>query len=267
MKNPSVLLPVVIVTLTGVTLLLSARHENTSAADSPTAAPTPVSLHEGGVTESTSRRAQAADPAPAAKPIRLSYGLDEIAKMVEAGVQPEVVEAFIDNSTIAYAPNAEDVVQLHKLGTPSQVVSAVIRHGGKLREQGIKEFKESQATLSQQATAAAISPAVYAPVAAPSVQPASVTYNTYAYAYPAVVGSGYPVQGYAGPKYVCYPRPSYWHPRYCFPRHYFPTHYSYCLPYSTYNYCAPRHARFGVSLGFSPYRCRPGAGLRVGLRL
>lgn len=264
MKNSSVLLPVAIATLTGVTLLLSARHENTHAADSPAAPPIPVSPHEDRLIGSTGQRVEAAEPAATAKPIKLSYGLEEIAKMVEAGVQPEVVEAFIDNSTVAYAPNAEDVVQLHKLGASSRVVAAVIRHGGRLREQG-KEFKESQATLSQPASqgmAAAIAPAAYAPAAAPSVQPASITY---AYAYPAVVGVGYPIQDYAGPR--CYPRPNYWYPRYCFPRHYYPTYYSSCRPYATHNYCAPRHARFGASVGFSSYRCRPGAGPRVGFRL
>ncbi|HKS37212.1 MAG TPA: hypothetical protein VJW76_08495 [Verrucomicrobiae bacterium] len=265
MKNSSVLLPVVIATLTGVTLLLSARHGNTHAADSPAAPPIPVSLPEDSVIGATGQqRAEAAGPAATAKPNKLSYGLDEIAKMVEAGVPPEVVEAFIDNSTIAYAPNAEDVVQLHKLGASSRVVAAVIRHGGRLREQGIREFKESQATLSQPAQRTAVTPAVYAPVAAPSVQPESITYNNYAYAYPAVVGPGYSIQGYAGLRRLCYPRPNYWYPRYSFPRHYFPTRYSSFRPYATYNYCAPRHARFGVSAGFG--RCRPGADLRVGLR-
>jgi len=265
MKNSSALLPVVIATLTGVTLLLSARHENTPAADSPATPPIPVSSPEESVIASTGQRAEVAGPAATAKPGKLSYGLDEIAKMVEAGVPPEVVEAFIDNSTIAYAPNAEDVVRLHKLGASSRVVAAVIRHGGRLREQGIREFKESQATLSQpapQGMAAAITPAVYAP----SVQPASITYNNYAYAYPAAVGLGYPIQGYAGARRLCYPRLNYWPARYCFPRRYFPT-YSSCRPHATYKYCAPQHARFGMSVGFGSYRCRPGAGLRVGIRL
>lgn len=268
MKNSNVLLPVVIVTLTGITLLLSARHENTHAAERDAVVKAAAPLVEGGgAIESTAQPTEAARPAKTPNPVNLSYGLDEIARMIEAGIQPEVMEAFIDNSTIAYAPNARDIVHLHELGAPPRVVASVIRHGGRLREQGTREFKESQATLSRQATAAA-SLAAYTLVAAQPVQPAAVTCNSYTYAYPAVVRPDYPVYGYAGPQYAGYRRYNYSYPRYGFQRHYFPTYYSSCRPYTTYNHSAPRFVRPAVTVGFNALRyCRPGVGLRVGIRL
>ena len=268
MKNSNVLLPVVIVTLTGITLLLGARHENTNAAEREAVVNAAAPLAEAGdVVESTFQPTEAARRVMTPNPAKLSYGLDEIARIVEAGVQPEVVEAFIDNSTIAYAPNAGDIVHLHELGAPSQVIAAVIRHGGRLREQGIREFKEAQATPSRQVAAVGTAPVVYATAEQPA-QLAAVTYNTCTCAHPAVVRPDYPVYGYAGLQYASYPRCNYSYSRYSVRRHCYPTFFSSCRPYTTYNYCAPRFIRPAVTVGFSSYRyCRPGMGLRLGTRL
>jgi hypothetical protein len=264
MKNSNVLLPTVIAMLTGITLLLSARHENTNAVDDAVVDAAALPAQEGDVIESTAQPTEAARQARTPNAAKLSYGLDEIARMVEVGIQPEVMEAFIDNSTVAYAPNAADIVYLRELGAPPGVLASLIRHGGRLREEGIREFKESQATLSRQASAAA-SPADYNMFPAQTVQPAAVSYNTYTY--PALVRPDYPIYGYAGPQYACFPRYNYSYSRYGLQRQYFPAYYNSCRPYSTYNYCAPRFIRSSFPVGFRALRsCRPGTGLRVGIR-
>src|SRR3989442_963628 len=129
MKNQPMLLPVAIVALTGVTLLLSARQQNEKTAGNPPSAPLVSGAPNTGTVDPPPPALDPGRPVKAVKSIQLSYGLDEIAKMVQAGVEPEVVQAFIENSAIAYAPNGGDVVHMHELGAPSQVVAALIRHG------------------------------------------------------------------------------------------------------------------------------------------
>jgi hypothetical protein len=255
MKNQRVLLPFVIVTLTGVTLLLSARQENAKPTDSLAAVASPQTVPA----ETPDPPAPPSDPpAKVSKAVKLSYGLDEIAKMIEAGVDPEVVQAFIESSTIAYAPTAEDIVHLRELGAPSPVVAALIRHGGKLRERGIQESRAVQAQLSQPSTPAVACATTVAP------QPAAVNYNTFNYAYPTVAYPAYTGCNYIAPRYVCYPRYSYAYPQHCFSRHYFPTYYSSCSPFARYGYYAPR---FGVSVGFGSYRfCHTGPRFRASFR-
>jgi hypothetical protein len=267
MKNEAVLLPIAIVALTGVTLLLSARQQNEIATESVAAAPAVDQASPADAAVPPPDPATPAEPANTVRPAKLSYGLDEIAKMIEAGVDPEVVQTFIENSTIAYGPNAEDIVHLRELGAPSSVVAALIRHGGKLRERGLQESRAVQTQFSQPSTPAVHYTATSAAVAAPAPQPASVTYNTFNYSYPTVAHAAYPTWHYAAPPYVCYPRYSYAYPRYHFPRHYFATHYSSCRPFIGYGYHAPRFVRFGVGVGYGSYRfCRPAPRFHVGVR-
>src|SRR5881628_1205458 len=105
MKDQPMLLPVAIVALTVVTLLLSARQQNEKATGNPPPAPLVSEAPKTGMVDPPPPALDPGRPVKAAKSIQLSYGLDEIAKMVEAGVEPEVVQAFIENSAIVYAPN------------------------------------------------------------------------------------------------------------------------------------------------------------------
>lgn len=266
MKNHPMLLPVVLVALTGLTLLLSARQEKEKSAATPSSA---TEVMEAANADTVDPLAPALDPdqpvAPV-KSVRLSYGLDEIAKMVQAGVDPDVVQAFIENSAIAYSPNAGDIVHLHELGAPSHVVAGLIRHGGKLRERGIQESKEVQAKLSRSATLPTAYPAAYSSVSEQPSRPASVTCNTFYYTSPSVAYADYPIYGEAVRRYVCFPRYGFSYPRYYYSRHYFPTYHRAWRPFSSYYYCPPRFVRYGVGPG-SHRLFRTRAAFCAGIRL
>src|SRR5690349_23913031 len=61
-------------------------------------------------------------PAPAPKANsgpRFSAGLDDVVKLTKAGVEESVILAFVQSSTIAYRPNAQEIVRLRELGVSS----------------------------------------------------------------------------------------------------------------------------------------------------
>lgn len=125
----------------------------------------------------------------------LSYGIDEIVKMIDAGVDTATIEAYIQSSPTAYNPSAEDVIQLHERGVPSPIITALIRHGKALRE----KFAQSQSVSPAQ-------PQQPPPANYGNSQPAQPTYvpapvrETYYYTYP---NYSYPVY------YPYYPSYSY----------------------------------------------------------
>src|SRR5437773_4059927 len=59
----------------------------------------------------------------------------EIVKMSDAGADATVIQAYVENSTIAYTPRSEEIIYLHEHGIPSSVITAMIQRGAKLREQ------------------------------------------------------------------------------------------------------------------------------------
>jgi hypothetical protein len=189
----------------------------------------------------------------AAKPVKLSFGLDEVVKMVQSGVAPDVISAYIDNSTVPYYATADDVVRLHELGVPPSVTAALIRHGGKLRAQ---QKANQEALAQQQAPTPNYSAATT--YSYPTPQPTSVNYNHTYPSYPVYPASSYVYPSYSYASYpsfyFSYSRPfsyRYYYPYNCYPRHsYYPrTHFYY-----------PRtHFRSGVSVGFGSGRFHHGS--------
>ncbi|MBU6400455.1 MAG: hypothetical protein KGS61_09070, partial [Verrucomicrobia bacterium] len=91
----------------------------------------------------TNLSAAASDPAAstneplAAIPptIPVSAGLAEVVKLAQAGVEPDVLLAYVQNSPVAYNPTAEDLVYLHDVGIGPAVITAMIDHGKQVRDQ------------------------------------------------------------------------------------------------------------------------------------
>src|SRR2546425_3217522 len=115
----------------------------------------------------------------AAQPARLSFGVDEVVKMYQGGVESDVILNYIENSSVPYHLSAEEVVQLHDIGVPSPIITTLIRHGAKVQQQANAASALIQQKATEEAKAASAyinpySPAVYAPPA-PAV--------TYAYTY------------------------------------------------------------------------------------
>ena len=204
MKNRTTLYLASLAVMTGSTLVLAAIETNKG---------------QNGGTATETRTVTQEAPAVAPKgTVKLSFGLDDVVKMVQSGVTTDVILTYVENSTVAYYTTAEDIVQLHELGVPSQITAAMIRHGGKLRAEQAKAAK-----------AVAVAPAAtYTSASSQAVQPASVTYN---YSYPAY--PYYPAYSYAYPAYSYYTYPSFYF-SYSSPfyfRNYYPYRYNHFFPH------------------------------------
>jgi len=248
-KQTSTFLSILAVT-TGATLLLGAvtGPANTGTATDP----------DPTVTETKEPTPAEPAAAPPAKPsgirktepsVRLSFGVDEVVKMYQGGVEADVILNYVENSSVPYHLSAEEIVRLHDLGVPSPIVTALIRHGAKVQQQAAAAYAQSQQKATEEAKAASAYANTYsAPVY--TAPPPVVTYN---YTYPEYVYTGYPLYAYSG----CY---SY--PRYCYSGPFYYSYSSYPYRHSFYAYrgCAS-YPRFGLgaTFGHSPR-------FRVGVR-
>ena len=182
-------------------------------------------------------------PVPARTPY-LSAGLPEIVKMHKAGVDASVLLAYVQNAPVAYHPSAKEIIYLRDQGISSEIISALLRRGGELRDRAAEEARE------ERGRATPAPPATPAP-ANPSPPQAAAPAPVVVYANPT-----YPA--YTSPTYVTYPAYSYASPYY---------NYSYCRPYYNYSYYRPSYYRTGFyPSGYAGYRsgCYTGYGLSVG---
>lgn len=152
------------------------------------------------------------DATEANKPVQLSWGLDDIAKLSTAKVDESVILAFVENSETAYNPTAQDIVQLRELGVSAQVITALMRHGEGLRQTARESQKQVQAEHATVTATANTQPATVYHVPAASEAPVStVTYIGYPryYSYPDYnYGYGYP-NSYYYPRYYAYGYPRF----------------------------------------------------------
>ncbi len=252
-KQTSPFLLILAVT-TGATLLLGAvtGPTNTGTASGPASNPDPTVAE---TKESTPPVPSVAPPAKSsglqkAEPsARLSFGVDEVVKMYQGGVEADVILNYVENSSVPYHLSAEEIVRLHDLGVPSPIVTALIRHGAKVQQQATAAYAQSQQKAAEEAKAA---PAYVNTYSAPvyTAPPPVVTYN---YTYPEYAYTSYPVYAYSG----CY---SY--PRYCYSGPFYYRYSGYPFRHSYYSYrgCVSYpHFGFGATFGHSPR-------FRVGVR-
>ena len=150
----------------------------------------------------------AVEATKADKPVKLSWGLDEIVKLSQARLDESVILAFIEHSQTAYNPTAQDIVQLRELGVSSQIITALMRHGGALRQTARESQEQVQAERAA-AVAAATTPPACQTTAVSRAPVSTVTYIGYPryYSYPAN-SYGWYAPGYYYPRsfaYGCYP--------------------------------------------------------------
>ena len=182
---------------------------------------------------------------------KLSFGVDEVVKMHQSGVEADVIMNFIENSSVPYHLNAEEIVQLHDLGVPSPIITALIRRGAKVQQEAATAYAVTQQKAAEEAKAASAFANSYS-TPAYTPPPPAVAYN-YNYTYPQYVYSGYPSYVYSG--YYSYPRYCYSAPFYN-RYHGYPYRYSYNSYRGCYSY---PHFGFGATFGHSPR-------FRVGVR-
>jgi hypothetical protein len=171
---------------------------------------------------------QAADQSPDAKAaeagkpnaepaVQFSAGLEDVVKLVQAGVEESVVLAYIQSSAVAYHPSASEIIKLRELGVSSPVIDALLRRGDQLRERAAKAQKDSSPQAQPASPGQSAVPATLPPVASMYDSP------LYSAASPTVVYAPYPAYGsvvYSYGGYYPYVYSGYY-PRYypsCYPR-------------------------------------------------
>ena len=162
-----------------------------------------------------------------AAPANLPYGVDEILKMTQGGIEAGVIQSYIAQSTIAYNLSADDILSLHKLGIAPQIVATLIRRGGEVRAQSAQQLKDGQAQMAQQTPTVVANPNPVS-IYVPAPQPATTTYIVES---PRYVYAGYPSYSYSyvAPFYLGYSYRGYncfSNPRTYFHGSYFPSHRS-----------------------------------------
>jgi hypothetical protein len=159
-------------------------------------------------------------PAPAAPVFRLKpVGIiKDVEQLTQSGTDPAVVKAYVQSWSTPYTVTANDILDLHNAGVPSDVLTTLIRHGAELEAQAAAR---ETPPANVPAVAAPVSPV--APAVAPYPEPVTVapTYMepNYVYNYPEYVPyyntvplypySFYPFLPYCWPSYSIYSYYSY----------------------------------------------------------
>src|SRR6266542_927638 len=115
--------PTLLATLAGAMVgatLFSAKAELEKQKDNSGAAPV-----TDEATRKTASTKETGQTKTQPEDVRLSAGISEIVKMVRSDTDASVIQAYVENSPIAYYPSAEEIIYLHQLGTSPAIVSAL----------------------------------------------------------------------------------------------------------------------------------------------
>jgi hypothetical protein len=141
-----------------------------------------------------------------AETVRYSSAVNDVLTMLDKGVSPDIVMAFVENSSVAYQLDASEIIALTQRGVPADILSAMINRDGALRAQ--------------------------------AVPPAQTSLSANVEAYPAC-GSEPVVEGYAAPVYYYPSSPAYSYWWNTSTSYGWPLYYSYPVGY--YGYYGSHH--------------------------
>lgn len=77
---------------------------------------------------------------------KFSVGIDEILKMVEAGVSKDVIKTFIENSPVPYNLSASDLIALKSRGVTDDLTTALMKRGAVMRTQANQAVADPTST-------------------------------------------------------------------------------------------------------------------------
>ena len=80
--------------------------------------------------------------------------------MIEAGVSPEIIKAYVEGSPAAYDPNAADLIMLKTNGVPDDVTAALMKRVAEIKAINQKK-KADQAAVQRSAGPAPMDPEGY----------------------------------------------------------------------------------------------------------
>jgi hypothetical protein len=210
MKDRSSTFRIALAAITATAVLLSASWSASAQnASTPNASPTtanPSGVFPGPGTPGTTTFTPASGGAATSQNLTLSYGVGEVVKMYQGGINKDVIINYINNTSFAYKLTADGIIYLQSLGMPQEITKAMILRDGQLQQQGMQQ-PYPQYYSGQPAPPPGVPPNGYAAgqpppqVATPSTPPPDVT----------VIGSDYPVYD-AGYPYYYSAYPYYWPP-------------------------------------------------------
>jgi len=165
---------------------------NLAMADDAVPSPAPATITAPPAPPATPPPAPAATPAPA-----LPYGVSEVVKMYQGGINKDVLVSYVENTVLPFHLTADAIIYLQHLGMPQEVTAAMIRRDGELQKQAMAAYQQQPSAPypQQQPLAPGNAPQ---PMAMPNTPPPTV--NPYPDVAPPPLGypdySGYPYSPY-----------------------------------------------------------------------
>jgi hypothetical protein len=175
------------------------------------AAVTATAIYFGAPGSIASAQNTSATNASAAKAPALAYGVGEVVKMYQGGINKDVIVNYINSTALPYNLNADGIIYMQTLGMPQEITKAMIQRDGQLQQQQQQQQQQqaNQQYYQQQQPMPGAMPAPYGAVA-PQPPMQVVTPTTPAPAV-TVIGSEYPAYDYGYP-YYSYGGPYYYWP-------------------------------------------------------
>jgi hypothetical protein len=120
-------------TLTTALLALAVTAEEPASQSSSVPTPPIGDTKSDNSAKLVTGEAKASAEKPVAKPA-MSKGIQEILKMVDAGVSKEVIKVYVEAASVAYNPNGADMIALKEHGVPDEVTIALLKRSAALRQ-------------------------------------------------------------------------------------------------------------------------------------
>src|SRR5665213_249758 len=80
----------------------------------------------------------------------LPYGVTEVVKMYQGGINKEVILGYIQNTALPFHLTADGIIYLNHMGVPLDVISALIHRDGQLHEQAALAYQQQSQNSQQQ---------------------------------------------------------------------------------------------------------------------
>lgn len=141
-----------------------------------------------------------------------SPGVADIVKLVDAKVDPTVIQTYVKNSPTAYNPSATEIIALKDRGVGPEILTAMLQRGAEVRAQSMRAAQAAPNAVAPQNYPGVANPYPPAPTYGYGSQPvysdSTYSYPASSYAYP-YYSYGYPDYNYGYGYYGC-AWPYYW---------------------------------------------------------
>ena len=131
-------------------LVLSGAAQDREVEAPSAAMPVGTNTNLSSPAKSASSAQKASEPETTVRS-RPSKAIQEILKMVDAGVSKEVIKAYVETAPIAYDPSAADIIAFKQKEIPDDITMAMLKRSTEVR------LQNPQAAAVQPAAASVVS--------------------------------------------------------------------------------------------------------------